>query len=111
MLFAPSGSSLWRLVARDRPYSWRRRAALSDAPFRSAFGSFDAGPFWAAVSFEPRASLNGPLSASSSQGVVVPPGGAPAPPGSGRSVRLLPAGAASDPTCMTPHDSALGGPD
>ena len=52
----------------------------------------------------------GPPSASSSQGVIVPPGGAPAPPGSGRSVRLPPAGAASDPTCMTPHESALGGP-
>ncbi len=38
---------------------------------------------------------NGPPSASSSQGVVVLPGGAPAPPGRRRSVRLLPAGAAS----------------
>ena len=50
-------------------------------------------------------------SASSSRGAVVPPGGTPAPPECRRSVRLLPAGAASDPTFMTPHDSALGGPD
>ena len=36
---------------------------------------------------------------------------APAPPGSlGGCVHPPPAGAASDPTCMTPHDSALGGP-
>src|ERR1019366_543132 len=54
---------------------------------------------------------NGPPSASSWQGIVMSPGGAPAPPECRRSVRLLPAGAASDPTCMTPHESALGGSD
>src|SRR6185437_16931845 len=52
-----------------------------------------------------------PPSASSWQGTLVTPGGAPAPPGCRRSVRLLPAGAASDPTFITPHDSALGGSD
>src|SRR5664279_6554811 len=54
---------------------------------------------------------NSPPSASSSRGVVVPPGGTPAPPECRRSVRLLPAGAASDPTFITLHESALGGSD
>ena len=54
---------------------------------------------------------HGPPSASSSRGVIVPPGGTPAPPECRRSVHLLPAGAASDPTFITPHESALGGSD
>src|SRR6185437_9591338 len=91
--------------------SIRRRAALSDVPFHLAFGSKLAAPFGSTASSEPRASRNGPPSASSWQGTLVSPGGAPAPPGCRRSVRLLPAGAASDPTLTTPHDSALGGLD
>src|ERR1019366_5550332 len=50
---------------------------------------------------------DGPPSASSSQGVVVPPGGAPVPPECRRSVRLLPAGAASCSIIKTPLDDAL----
>ena len=46
-------------------------------------------------------------SASSSQRVVVPAGGAPAPPGCRRSVRLLPAGATSCSIIKTPLDDAL----
>jgi len=45
MWISPSGSRRWRLVARDRPYFWRRRAALSDAPFRPASGSEVPAPF------------------------------------------------------------------
>ena len=57
---------------------------------------------------EPRAGLNGRRQPSSWQAALQwPPGGAPAPPGCGRSVRLPPAGAASDPTPMTPHESAF----
>jgi len=67
-------------------------------------------PFWAAASFEPRASLTARRQRASRGGHSAP-GGTPAPPECRRSVRLLPAGAASDPTCMTPHDSALGGSD
>ena len=54
---------------------------------------------------------DGPPSARSWQGVVVPPGGAPAPPERVRCVIPTPAGAASGPAVMTPHESALGGPD
>ncbi len=53
----------------------------------------------------------GPPSASSSQGILVSSGGAPAPPERGGCVHPPPAGATSDPACMTPHDSALGEPD
>jgi hypothetical protein len=119
---APRGASVFRLAA--FPFGERGRlSALHRDVFLTAPGRAfrlsvspclrlgDSDPFWAAASSEPRASLNGPPSASSWQGTVVSPGGAPAPPGCRRSVRLLPAGAASDPTFMTPHDSALGGSD
>jgi hypothetical protein len=89
--------------------SIRRRAALSDVPFRLASGS-KLRPLLGGCVFRASGKPHGPPSASSSQGIVVSPGGAPAPPERRRSVRLLPAGAASDSTCMTPHDSALGGP-
>src|SRR5665213_2085166 len=53
-----------------------------------------------------------PVSASSSQGTVVSPGGAPRRRPEVRGcVDPLPAGAASYPANITPHDSALGGPD
>jgi hypothetical protein len=48
----------------------------------------------------------GPPSASSWQEVLVPPGGAPSPPGS-VACEATPAGAASCSTIKTPHDSAL----
>ena len=54
---------------------------------------------------------HGPPSASSSRGVIVPPGGTPAPPECVGCVIPTPAGAASDPTFITPHESALGGSD
>src|SRR5664279_6095128 len=54
---------------------------------------------------------NSPPSASSSRGVIVPPGGTPAPPECVGRVIPTPAGAASDPTFITPHESALGGSD
>jgi hypothetical protein len=104
--------------------SIRRRAALSDGPFRLASGAETPAPFgW------PRLSSLGQASTARRQ--PAPRGGrsapgkavcicancvnlfarAPAPPGSlGGCVHPPPAGAASDPTCMTPHDSALGGP-
>jgi hypothetical protein len=50
-------------------------------------------------------------SASSWRGTLVCPGGARCRPGSGGSVHPPPAGATSDPANITPHDSALGGPD
>ena len=162
--FRPSGPGRWRLVAQDRPYSWRRRvrrnlsrlapgnplaprinrgdgapmgascsvshapfpmrgasrraiatsirrrAALSDVPFRLASGS-KLRPLLGGRVFRASGKPHGPPSASSSRGVVVPPGGTPAPPECRRSVRLLPAGAASDPAITTPHESALGGSD
>ena len=67
----------WRLSA--------RRPAFFAAPGRAfrrpspAFGS-PARPLLGGRTVEPRAGRNGPPSASSSRGVVVPPGGAPAPP-------------------------------
>ena len=82
--------------------SLRRRAALPAAdrpPFALA-----PGPFWAAAFAS--GGPSGPPSASSSRRVIVPAGGAPAPPGSGRSVRLPPAGAASlIPAIKTPHEA------
>jgi len=52
----------------------RRRAALSDRPFRLAWLS-GVAPLRGAKGHEkPRASLNGPPSASSSQGVLVAAG-------------------------------------
>src|SRR5450759_3853536 len=87
-------------------------------------GSFDAGPFWAALS-QNLGQAQRPAVSELLAGGRSAPGKAvcicancvnlfaraPAPPECSRSVRLLPAGAASDPTCMTPHDSALGGSD
>ena len=94
--------------SRHLPYSAGPRFR---SPFRPASGSKLAAPFGSTAHIEPRASLNGPPSASSWQEAIVPPGGAPAPPGCRRSVRLLPAGAASDPANITLHESALGGSD
>jgi len=89
------------------PPALRRRSLSGDRAFRAS-GKPDGLP-----------------SASSWQGGRSAPGNAvcicancvnlfaraPAPPGSlGGCVHPPPAGAASDPTCMTPHDSALGGP-
>ena len=54
-----------------------------------------------------KADRGGPPSASSWQGAVVPPGGAPAPPGRGRYVRLPRAGAASCSIIKTSLDDAL----
>jgi len=75
--------------------------------FRLARGLRKRGPFWVAAGREPRASLNGQPSASSSQGIVVSPGGAPAPPGSW-GVRSSPARGRR--VRSHSHDSALGGP-
>ena len=50
-------------------------------PLRPASGSKLAAPFGSTARPKPRAGLGGPPSASSSQGPVVVPGGAPAPPG------------------------------
>ena len=91
---------------RSMAASIRRRAALSDVPFRPASGS-ELRPLLGGRFFRASGKPRGPPSASSSQGVVVPPGGAPAPPGRGRSVRLPRAGAASPPARTTPHESAL----
>ena len=78
--------------SRHLPYSAGPRFR---GPFRLASGSKLAAPFGSTARLKPRASLHGPPSASSWQGSLVTPGGAPAPPGCRRSVRLLPAGAAS----------------
>ena len=117
---APSGAASLSVRASLPMHGASRRATrgvLTAAPGR-AFGSalgVPFGPLLPPPSTGETADLLGrpsrPPSASSSQGAVVPPGGAPAPPGWGRSVRLPRAGAASGPTIMTPHESALGGPD
>ena len=64
------------------------RGVLTAAPGRAfgvrfvlPCGSKLAAPFGSTAHTEPRASLNGPPSASSWQGSLVTPGGAPAPPG------------------------------
>jgi hypothetical protein len=90
--------------------SLRRRAALSDVPFRPASGS-KLRPLLGGRGLRASGKPRGPPSTSSSQGILVSPGGAPAPPGRGRSVRLPRAGAASNPANITLHESALGGPD
>ena len=72
-------SKVWRLSARRPAFSLRRRAALSSDRLASARVRKDA-PRWAVASATSDRPLNGPPSASSSQGAVVPPGGAPAPP-------------------------------
>lgn len=79
-LSRPLEQRAWRLSAR-RPAFMRRRAALSDGPLRPASGLKFAAPFGSTARPKPRAGLGGPPSASSSRGVVVPPGGTPAPPG------------------------------
>ena len=55
------------------------------------------GAFRVTAPSRPRAGLNGPPSASSSQGAVVPPGGAPAPPECA-ACEAAPAGAGPNPT-------------
>jgi hypothetical protein len=91
--------------------SLRRRAALSDVPFRPASGSETPTPFgW------PRPSSLGqawrPAVSQLLAGDRSLPGRSPgAARELGGCVHPPPAGAASDPTCMTPHDSALGGSD
>ena len=91
--------------------------------FHSGAGPRFRGPFRLALRLEARGAFRvnrshrtsgkpqRPAVSHSWQGTVMPPGGAPAPPGCRRSVRLLPAGAASDPANITLHDSALGGSD
>ena len=120
---APSGASLsihalrrghpWRrvrAVRRSIAAFYRHRAALSDVPFRPASGSKAPAPFgWRHLS-----SLGQALRPAVSQllaGDPSVPGRSPgAARGLGGCVHPPPAGAASDPTCMTPHESALGGP-
>ena len=68
----------WRLSARRRGVHAAPGRA-SGWPFRLALGSGD-GPFWAAAARAAGKPCGSP-SASSWRGVVVPPGGAPAPPG------------------------------
>jgi hypothetical protein len=151
------------LVARDRPYSWRRRVrrnlsrlapgnplalgiaegmarqaarhlvlvtpscegvAPLGAPSRRLCGagprfltrrfalppgSFDAGPFWAASSENLGQALR-PAVSELLAGDRSVPGRSPGAARECEERTLAPAGAASDPTCMTPHDSALGGP-
>ena len=101
----------WRLSA--------RHGGVFAAPGR-AFGSALGVPFGCSGASSPHRLvapshlLDRPSrspSASSSQAASRPPGGTPALPGRGRSVRLPRAGAASDPANMTPHDSALPGHD
>src|SRR5450631_3108649 len=103
-----SHTSLRRCGASRRAIaaSLRRRAALSDVPFRLASGS-KLRPLLGGRVFRASGKPHGPPSASSSRGVVVPPGGTPAPPERRRSVRLLPAGAASCSIIKTPLDDAL----
>ena len=64
---------------------WRRSHYGAGPRFRRALrpasGLEFAAPSGSTARSEPRASLDGPPSASSSQGLVVVPGGAPAPPG------------------------------
>ena len=69
-----------RLLARLGGVLLRRRAALSEDRFILPWPEIrDA--FRVIARPKPRAGLNGPPSASSSQGLIVVPGGAPAPPG------------------------------
>ena len=87
-------SDTWRLSARHRGVFTAAPGRAFGVRFVLPCGSKLAAPFGSTAPFEPRASRNGPPSASSWQGSLVTPGGAPAPPGCRRSVRLLPAGAA-----------------
>src|SRR5450759_4325004 len=59
--------------------SCRRRAALSDPPFRLAL-ALGRGPLRGPKARQASGKPCGQPSASSSQGIVVSPGGAPAPP-------------------------------
>ena len=101
------------LGAPSRRSSIRRRAALSDVPFRLAFGSDVATPSGPAAPFEPRASLNGPPSASSSRAAPsARRAGSRRRPGAWRSVRHpRPRAPHPIPPSSTPHESALGGSD
>src|SRR5450759_5250973 len=84
LVSTPCGAgTLWRrvrAVRRSIAASYRRRAALSDQPFRLALALGRVSLAGAKGHDKPRASLNGRPSASSSQGILVSPGGAPAPP-------------------------------
>ena len=70
--------------------------------FRSPAFGFRAQPLLGSRTVEPRAGLNGPPSASSSQGVVVPPGGAPAPPERVPLLRARPRAPALPPRSAQP---------
>ena len=89
---APSGAA-WSLVHVPFPTRGAFRRAI-------AASSYGAGPRFR------RSLLGSPPSASSSQGPLVTPGGAPAPPERGRSVHLPPAGAAFCSIIVTPRDDA-----
>ena len=102
-------AKVWRLSARHRGVL-RRRAALP-ATCLAPPSALPTRPLLGSRAFKPRADRAARPSASSSRRVIVPAGGAPAPPEGRRSVRLLPAGAASDPANITLHESALGGSD
>src|SRR6185437_14984146 len=104
----PLEQRAWRLSAR-RPAFMRRRAALSDAPLRPASGSKFAAPFGSTARPKPRAGLRGPPSASSSRGVVVPPGGTPAPPGRVSLLRSRPRAPARTPRAGATGSRPLGG--
>ena len=85
--------------------SLRRRAALP-ASASSCLRLSSAAPFGQPhrrASSKP----HGPPSASSSRGVIVPPGGTPAPPECVGCVIPTPAGAASCSIIKTPLDDAL----
>jgi hypothetical protein len=87
------------------------RARAFRDPLGLSFRSSNLDPFWVASVLRLLGKRNGSRSASSSRGVIVPPGGPGAARELGGHVHPPPAGAASDPTLTTPHDSALGGPD
>jgi hypothetical protein len=102
---------LWR---KDARLSALHRGIFLTAPGR-AFGcrfvsppALKPIPFWVALVVQ---SLGQAATAhrqpSSWQGSLVTPGGAPAPPGCRRSLRLLPAGAAPPLRSMTPHEASL----
>jgi len=80
----------WRRARAPRrsiaAFSFRHRAALSNVPLRLASSSQTPPPFLGGSILRASGKPRGPPSASSSQGVIVPPGGAPVPPECARSV-------------------------
>jgi hypothetical protein len=85
------------------------RAALSDVPLRPASGSRAPPPFWVGLALRASGRPGGPPSASSSRGVVVPPGREPRRRPSARPAKPRPRAPARTPRAGATGSRPLGG--